>query len=104
MAEAEASMCAVHTAECSCQLSAFLGLCSNQSAHHQLELLYVAVCGVGTIGVSGGSGKMSISSFRLAKATESIVYRSSFCWLTAVQVLVAVSIKKLKGACHFSDL
>ena len=31
-----------------------------------------------TIGVSGGSGKMSISSFRLAKATESIVYRSSF--------------------------
>lgn len=35
---------------------------------------------------------MSISSFRLAKAVQ------------AVQVLVAVSIKKLKGACHFSDL
>jgi len=42
-----------------------------------------AVGGVGTVGVSGsgGSGKMSTSSARLAKATESIVWRSSCWWM-----------------------
>lgn len=42
-----------------------------------------AVGGVGNVGVSGsgGSGKMSTSLARLAKATESIVWRSSRWWM-----------------------